>query len=42
MKRPTSDMVQAVKLPTCPECERVFDMTDDIDAYEYFYGHDCE
>ena len=32
-------------LPTkavCPECERVFDMLDEDDAGEWFYGHDCE
>ena len=27
---------------TCPECERVFDLTDEDDANEWFYGHDCE
>lgn len=27
---------------TCPECKRVFDMTDETDAEEWFYGHDCE
>ena len=26
---------------TCVECERVFDMTDEVDAEEYIYGHDC-
>lgn len=28
--------------PTCPECEREFDMTDETDAEEWHYGHDCE
>lgn len=27
---------------TCHECERVFDLTDDNDNAEWFYGHDCE
>lgn len=27
---------------TCPECDRTFDLTDDQDAEEYAYGHDCE
>ena len=27
---------------TCPECDRVFDLTDETDAEEYAYGHDCE
>jgi hypothetical protein len=26
----------------CPECDRVFDLLDEDDAQEYFYGHDCE
>lgn len=26
----------------CVECERVFDLTNAIDATEWLYGHDCE
>ena len=26
----------------CRECGRVFDLTDEDDAAEWFYGHDCE
>jgi endogenous inhibitor of DNA gyrase (YacG/DUF329 family) len=26
----------------CPECGRVFDLTNEGDAEEFFYGHDCE
>jgi hypothetical protein len=26
----------------CPECERVFDLMDEDDAGEFYYGHDCE
>jgi hypothetical protein len=26
----------------CPECERVFDLTDETDADEWYFGHDCE
>lgn len=26
----------------CVECERVFDLLDETDAEEWFYGHDCE
>ena len=26
----------------CYECNRVFDLLNDIDAQEYYYGHDCE
>lgn len=27
---------------TCSECKRVFDMLDDVDVMEWYYGHDCE
>lgn len=27
---------------TCPECGRVFDLLDEDDAAEWYYGHDCE
>ena len=27
----------------CPECGRVFDLTDEDEAAEWYYGHDeCE
>lgn len=26
----------------CVECKRVFDITENIDAQEWAYGHDCE
>lgn len=26
----------------CEECGRVFDLTDEDEANEYAYGHDCE
>jgi hypothetical protein len=26
----------------CVECGRVFDLTDENDAAEWAYGHDCE
>jgi hypothetical protein len=26
----------------CAECSRVFDLLDDTDAQEWYYGHDCE
>ena len=26
----------------CPECNRVFDLQDEDDAAEFYYGHDCE
>ena len=34
-----------LSLPTkakCIECERVFDLLDENDAGEWYYGHDCE
>lgn len=34
-----------IRIPTkavCPECERVFDLLDEDDAGEWYYGHDCE
>ena len=27
---------------TCVECEREFDLMNETDANEWFYGHDCE
>lgn len=27
---------------TCHECDRVFDLTNENDQDEWFYGHDCE
>ena len=26
----------------CQECGRIFDPSNEDDANEYFYGHDCE
>jgi hypothetical protein len=26
----------------CAECDRVFDLADEMAAQEWFYGHDCE
>jgi len=26
----------------CSECGRTFDLLDETDAQEWFYGHDCE
>ena len=27
---------------TCAECERVFDLANEDDAADWYYGHDCE
>jgi hypothetical protein len=26
----------------CKECKRIFDLHNETDADEWFYGHDCE
>lgn len=26
----------------CPECNRVFNLLDETQAEEFYYGHDCE
>lgn len=26
----------------CVECDRVFDLLDELDADEWAFGHDCE
>jgi hypothetical protein len=26
----------------CYECERVFDLCNETDSEEWFFGHDCE
>ena len=26
----------------CVECGRIFDLTNEVDAEEWAYGHDCE
>jgi hypothetical protein len=30
------------RIARCVECGRAFDMRDEDDANEYWYGHDCE
>ena len=32
----------SARIATCIECGREFDMRDEDDANEYWYGHDCE
>ena len=27
---------------TCAECGRIFDLLNETDADEWYYGHDCE
>jgi hypothetical protein len=26
----------------CRQCDRIFDLLDEDDAGEWYYGHDCE
>jgi hypothetical protein len=32
----------SARIATCIECGREFDMRDEDDANDYWYGHDCE
>ena len=36
------ELSQSQRRPVCVECGRTFDLMDEIDAGEWFYGHDCE
>ena len=29
-------------LAACFECKRIFDLLNEEEANEYYYGHDCE
>ena len=31
-----------VTMVRCYECDRIFNLEDETDAQEYYYGHDCE
>ena len=35
-------MVHMLENARCQECGRVWDMNDEDDANDYYYGHDCE
>jgi len=43
---PEPEVTMADILPSgqsqCVECGRIFDMHDDLDANEWYYGHDCD
>jgi hypothetical protein len=37
--------IGGIRIPTtatCPECGRTFDLLDEEQAGEWYYGHDCE
>jgi hypothetical protein len=36
------DLVLVQSVSKCGECERVFDLFDETDSDEWYYGHDCE
>lgn len=36
------DVIARAMRRRCPECERVFDLMEETDCAEWFYGHDCE
>lgn len=38
----TQEAATLHKWQKCPECGRVFDLLDEDDNNEWFYGHDCE
>lgn len=35
-------MTTTTTVRRCIECERLFDLANEIDAEEFAYGHDCE
>lgn len=35
-------MARLVCTSKCGECNRVFDLLDETQAEEFYYGHDCE
>ena len=35
-------MVRMLENMSCQECGRVWDLNDEDDANDYYYGHDCE
>jgi len=45
MSNPLIHIAQGVTISTkatCIECDRVFNLLDEDDAGEYYFGHDCE
>jgi len=39
---PKPGETRANKVITCNECDRQFDMADDDQRGDWYYGHDCE
>ena len=42
MNYPLQTWVLKMPRAVCPECNRVFDLMDEIDSEEWSFGHDCE
>ena len=40
MSKPDEGSV--LDIEKCPECDKVFDLKDTVQALEFFFGHDCE
>ena len=34
--------IKIMRKAQCVECDRIFDLLDEVDNEEWFYGHDCE
>ena len=34
--------INTATLVKCGECQRAFNLLDETDAEEFYYGHDCE
>ena len=39
---PTAQVILGVPEVVCEECGKKFDLTSEVDAEQYEYGHDCE
>ena len=35
-------VIEMLENARCVECNRVWDLNDEDDANDYYYGHDCE
>jgi succinate dehydrogenase/fumarate reductase-like Fe-S protein len=42
ISKKTETRNKMTQFQTCIECSRVFDLLYEIDAEEFYYGHDCE
>lgn len=42
MTTPAPTGIELRRFAVCPECRVMFDLADEDEAAEWFYGHDCE